>query len=337
MLEKSKHDIIIDELTNKLTEIEYELKSLMYMHMILSQYAQETRDQKEIERILMKIEELIKQLEAIKKEILNKMDGKDYQINMTLDVTGDGKVDVDDFKTIYIKTIDKITEFEKTLATEKELALKRQEEIGLTDKQYEEGLKKLDEQLGISKELDLRLAKTREYIASLNAKVGKTFNEVDRYYMESIRELRADTRLLLNLSAASMLVPRIGPVRSAVAMAAGLALMRDALFPRQELRRERYIEQVDYESEIRYGMRNTSEATKYVEQSRKSIYEIKKQLEEQFRDYPQYKELLTDFDKVEMELDRQEKEIIYLNKMLANQLDKNNSKVLKLELENPQY
>ena len=86
------------------------------------------------------------------------------------------------------------------------------------------------------------------------------------------------------------------------------------LFPRQQLIKETRLQQVDFESEIRYGMKNISEATKYVESSRKEIYDIKKQLEVIFKDYPQYKDLLADFEKIEKELDRQEMEIIYLNK-----------------------
>ena len=337
MLEKSKHDIIIDELENKLQEIEQELLTLGYYHMILEQSIEKSTDKDEIKEIIRKIEELIKQLEAIKKEILNKMDGKDYVVNMALDVTGDGKVDVDDFKTIYVKTIDKITEFEKTLEDQKKKANDKAEEIGLTDEEYEKNAKKLEEQLKKTKEYDKIINRTREYVRRVAREVGST-QEYTRYYTVNIRQLREDTRLLLNLSAASMLIPGTGPARSALTVAAGVSAMRDMLIPaRQELRSETYYEPIDYQNEIRRGIRDINDAVRYIDDSRKSITEIKKEIDDKFRNYPEYYELKSEFEKIEVELDRQEKEVIYTQRLLRGEIVKNNSKVLTLEMESTQH
>ena len=337
MLEKSKHDIIIDELENKLQEIEQELLTLGYYHMILEQNIEKSNDKDEIKEIIRKIEELIKQLEAIKMEILNKMEGKDYVVNMALDVTGDGKVDVDDFKTIYVKTIDKITEFEKTLDEQKKKANDKAEEIGLTDKEYENNAKKLEEQLKKTKEYDKIINRTREYVRRVAREVGST-NEITRYYTVNIRQLREDTRLLLNLSAASMLIPGTGPARSALTVAAGVSAMRDMLIPaRQELRSETYYEPIDYQNEIRRGIRDINDAVRYIDDSRKSITEIKKEIDDKFRNYPEYYELKSEFEKIEVELDRQEKEVIYTQRLLRGEIVKNNSKVLTLEMDSTQH
>ena len=337
MLEKSKHDIIIDELENKLQEIEQELLTLGYYHMILEQSIEKSTDKDEIKEIIRKIEELIKQLEAIKKEILNKMDGKEYVVNMALDVTGDGKVDVDDFKTIYVKTIDKITEFEKTLEDQKKKANDKAEEIGLTDEEYEKNAKKLEEQLKKTKEYDKIINRTREYVRRVAKEVGST-EEYTRYYTINIRQLREDTRLLLNLSAASMLIPGTGPARSALTVAAGVSAMRDMLIPaRQELRQETYYEPIDYQNEIRRGIRDVNDAVRYIDDSRKSIADIKKEIDDKFRNYPEYYELKSEFEKIEVELDRQEKEIVYTQRLLRGEIAKNNSKVLTLEMDSTQH
>ena len=337
LLEKAKHDIIIDELENKLLEVEQELKSLMYFHMILESYINTAEDKEDIERTIRKIEELIAQLEAIKKEIINKMDGKEYIVNMQLDVTGDGKVDVDDFKTIYVKTLDKITEFERVLDEQKERAMDKKDEIQISDEEYEKNFKKVMNQLQLTEKYDAIIGRTRNYVRRINQDVGHRFEEMARFYTVNIREFRHDTRVLMELSAASMLIPGTGPARGALMTAAGLAAVRDMLLPETELRRETYYQPIDYSQEINRGIRDARDARKYINDSKRTISEIKKEIDNNLKNHPDYNTIMTELDKVELEVDRQDKELRNAEIMLRNQANRNRSHVLKLELENPQY
>ena len=55
------------------------------------------------------------------------------------------------------------------------------------------------------------------------------------------------------------------------------------------------------------------------------------------KNHPDYNTIMTELDKVELEVDRQDKELRNAEIMLRNQANRNRSHVLKLELENPQY
>jgi len=337
LLEKTKHDIIIDELEAKLSEIESELKSLQYFHMILESYIDTAEDKEDIERTIIKIKELIAQLEAIKKEILNKMDGKDYVVNMQLDVTGDGKVDVDDFKTIYVKTLDKITEFERVLDEQKERAMDKKDEIEISDEEYDKNFKKVMDQLQLTEKYDAIIGRTRNYVRRINQDVGRRFEEMARFYTVNIREFRQDTRVLMELSAASMLIPGTGPARGALMTAAGLAAIRDMLLPETELRRETYYEPIDYSQEINRGIRDARDARKYITDSRRTISEIKKEIDSTLKNHPDYNTIMTELDKVELEVDRQDKELRNAELMLRGQANRNRGHVYRLEMENPQH
>ena len=335
-LEKKKNDIIIDELKHKLYVIESELATLKYEMLLIEKYSDTTYDRKEIDKLLKQIEDLVKILEAIKKEIIAKMEGKDYVANKALDVTGDDIVNVDDFKTIYVKSIDKINEFEASLNTLKEKTEERKKEIDLTDKEYENDLKNLDEKQKLVKYYDDFIARTLTYSYQLSYVVGKKFEEQTNTYIRNIYELRNDTRMLMALSAVSMVTPGLnGPVSAVLATTAGISAMRDAIVPaRQVTRQEVRRVPVDYSTEISRNLRNAYEASKYLTDARKDISEIKAEITDKYKNYPEYSDIIEDFEKLEVELDRQEKQLNYMLYLTKSQINlTNNQKTLVLERE----
>ena len=337
MIEKNKHDVIIDELKRKLAEIESELKTLRYEYIVINSYVNESNSILEIDDLIRKIDELMNQLELIKREILNKIDGRDYVPNMKLDVTGDNKVDVDDFKTIYLKTMDEVTEFEKVLDTVKDNAEVKKDEINISDKEYEESIKKAIEEEGLKDKYEDIIKNTRAYIDTYDHKVGTTFEEIERTKTMNVRKIRNDTKVLLGLSAAAMLIPNKGPIKGAILTATGLSVLKDIFIPERRQIRERYFEQVDFSTEINNSRKDIDYASTCIEESKNDIREIKTVLEQRARNNPEYDELITEFDKLEFELDRQEKEIDEINKTLSNESKLNEAKILRLERENSQY
>ena len=337
MIEKNKHDLIMDELKRKLAEIESELLTLKYEYMIINKYVDQSNTINNIDDLINQIDILMNQLELIKREILNKLSGSEYVPNMKLDVTGDNKVDVDDFKTIYLKTMDEITEFEKVLDTVKDNAEIKKDEIGLSNKEYEEGYNEIVKQENLKEKYEGIINKTKSYIESYDYKVGTTFTEIEKTRTMNIRKIKNDTRVLLGLSAASMLVPNRGPIKGAILTATGLSVLKDIFIPERRQIHERYFEQVDFTKEINTSRKQIDIASKSIEESKQDIKDIKKVLEERSIKYPEYDELIIEFDKLEYELDRQEKEIDEINKTLDKEQGLNEIKILKLERENSQY
>ena len=337
MIEKNKHDLIMDELKRKLAEIESELLTLKYEYMIINKYVDQSNTLNSIDDLINQIDTLMNQLELIKREILNKLSGSEYVPNMKLDVTGDNKVDVDDFKTIYLKTMDEITEFEKVLDTVKDNAEIKKDEIGLSNKEYEEGYNEIVKQENLKEKYEGIINKTKSYIESYDYKVGTTFTEIEKTRTMNIRKIKNDTRVLLGLSAASMLVPNRGPIKGAILTATGLSVLKDIFIPERRQIHERYFEQVDFTKEINTSRKQIDIASKSIEESKQDIKDIKKVLEERSIKYPEYDELIIEFDKLEYELDRQEKEIDEINKTLDKEQGLNEIKILKLERENSQY
>ena len=336
-LEKKKNDIIIDELKYKLYLIESELTTLMYQQKLLEKYVDTTYDKKEIERLLQQIEDLIKILEAIKKEIINKMEGKDYVANKALDITGDDIVNIDDFKTIYIKTIDKINDFEASLQEVKERTIEKTDELNLTEKEYDNDLKVLKEKQDLIKDYDEFINRTLTYSYRLNDVVGKTYEQRTDTYIRNIYQLREDTRMLMALSAISMVTPGLnGPANAILLTSAGIAAMRDSIIPsRVETKNQVRIVPVDYSTEINRSIKDIDEATKYLSDAKKDIYEIKKELSEKYKNYLNYNDIIEEFEKLEVELDRQEKELMEALHITKEQRKENsNQKILVLENEN---
>ena len=335
-LEKKKNDVIIDELKYKLYVIESELHELTFQLLILKKYYDTSYDIEEVNRIIKQIEDLIKVLEAIKQELINKMDGKDYVANKALDVTGDDIVNIDDFKTIYVKALDRINELEAELNTVKEKTNERKKEIEITDKEFEEDANKLKEKKELVDKYDDFIARTRTYTEILNYHVGKDKISTTEYYIKNVKSLRNDTKLLATLSAVSLATPGInGPATAIITTATGLAAMRDAIVPKESVRvTKETITPIDYSKEIRRSFKDVNEASQYITSAKKDIADIKKEINDKYKNFPEYKDILEEFDKLEVEIDRQEKvlnTVIYtLNNSYAINKDQ---KVLILEKE----
>ena len=335
-LEKKKNDVIIDELKYKLYVIESELNELTFTLLILKKYVDTTYDQEKIKLLIKQIEDLVKVLEAIKQELINKMNGKDYVANKALDVTGDDIVNIDDFKTIYVKAIDRINEFEAELNTIKEKTNERKKEIEITDKEFENDSKKLKEKQELISKYDDFIARTRTYTEVLKYHVGKDSISTTEYYIKNVKEIGKDTKLLATLSAVSLANPTInGPTTAIVTTATGLAAMRDAIIPKDSVKvTKETITPIDYSREIRMSIRDVNDASQYITRARKDITDIKKEINDKYKNYPEYKELLEEFDKLEVEIDRQEKvlnTVIYT--LTGEYITNRNQKILVLEKE----
>ena len=338
-LEKKKNDVIIDELKHKLYIIESELATLHFELLALQKHIDTTYDIEEIKKLIAQIEDLIKVLEAIKQELINKMNGKNYVANKALDVTGDDIVNIDDFKTIYVKALDRINEFEVELETVKDKTLERKKEIEITEKEFEDDQKNLKEKKDLVSKYDDFIQRTRMYAEALRPYIGTEHVHTVQYYVRNIRELREDTRMLAALSAASLAVPGMQGVGTTIlTTATGIAAMRDAIIPTETrtVTQDIYTP-VDYSSQINKGIREVNEAATYINNARKDISDIKKELKEKYKTYPDYKEILDEFDKLEVEIDRQEKELNTVIYTINGEITKNNNqKILILEKEDDQ-
>ena len=312
----------------------------MYQLMILDKYIDNTYDKKEIERIKKQIDDLIKILEAIKKEILNKMAGKDYVANKALDVTGDDVVNIDDFKTIYVKTLDKISDFESELNAVKEKTEEKQKEVNLTEKEYEKDLKALKERQDLIAQYEDFIARSKTLSYTLSYSIANSVQERTRHQVQFIHQLREDTRILAALSAVSLATPGLnGPVSAVLTTATGLAAMRDAVIPTEtRINTVKETTKVDYSRELQYSIRDAYEATSYLDKAKKDIKDIKKEVEQKYKNYPEYQEIVTEFDKLEVELARQEKELQTVLYLTRNNMSLNEQqKILILEKENENH
>ena len=142
--------------------------------------------------------------------------------------------------------------------------------------------------------------------------------------------------MLMALSAVSMVTPGLnGPVSAVLATTAGIAAMRDCIVPAERQTREQIRRvPVDYSTEINRNLRNAYEAVKYLTDARKDIKEIKKEITDKYKNYPEYSDIIEDFEKLEVELDKQEKSLNYMLYLTRDQININrNQKILVLDRE----
>lgn len=337
-LERLKSHKIIDEYEKKLKEVRTDLRNLVFEYELVEDASEELHDSKEAERLLDRLNEIIKKIEELKSKIaLPDIDKYDDNYLYTL-VEGY----IEEFKNgnivgemkdspLYIMISEKIEELDgkkdklQTKIEDKKTQLEIDEEKleGMKEKYYDyESFNKM--LLNFQTQQDRVLDDIREKMAKATTVQEKV--EV------KVVGLEQQARNLMPLLAMQMARPGARSGRILATMTATyLYFMRSAMFPRTVTKRYKTIKVEDYSKEIERSIEELEDINELLSKTSKQIDRTIKDFEKEFAEYiniiPECKKLLADLEKIKDEISEKEYELQKMKDEQEKNLEKNNAKV----------
>ena len=317
----------IEQLENKLEELEKELKIITYKELILNKYIDETQDRKKIDKLIIELKKLIEKLEKIKKEINKNEDIlNNYNflrlkngniviknINKYLDYNDKDKIE--DYIRTYEKTVLKYDEIKKETDTiSKETDYKRKE-IMISDEEYEKDINMFK---GVKSNKDF-ITKYRkeaqENVSKIKKEIEKTIDPQVKYKFVK-KGIAEQTKTLAAITALNSLRPGHSRFSTmALSVLTGTFALHDLLG--YDLKKVEYNEVTIKESIVGIESVDTEKAKNMIASSKNEIDKILYDCQKKYGDYPKFKELKknllnlrNDIEKEELELQKVEDKLL---------------------------
>lgn len=338
-LQKLQARKIIDVYEKQLKDIRYELRNLIIEYNTLVGEEDKVLKSKEEEKILERLNQIIKKIEELKDKIrIEDLDKYDDNYIYTL-IEGY----LEDFKDkklikeikdspLYILISEKLDEFDKKKEKFKGQIEEKKENLETDEKELEELKEKYFKIEKINKDLESFYKEQEEILREMQAKIDKAVTVTEKVQVRVEYMNRQSKGLLRNLTAI-MLIP--GP-RGAKALAAMTAiyvgLTRSMLEPKTVTKKYKEITVYDYSKEIEKNIKKIDETSKDLSKTNKDIDSIIKEIKEEFSQYigviPECDELLSNLNKVKSNIEEKEYELEKIKDKQEKELERNNNKVL---------
>ena len=155
-----------------------------------------------------------------------------------------------------------------------------------------------------------------------------------------VQGMNRQSRRLLTLMAASMMLPGARSAKGLATMAASyLYFMRTIMRPNVRTRTLRTIKVEDYHKEIESSLSELDNVSNLLKKASKQIETTIKEFETEFGEYlnvfPECRELLNSLEKIKDEIKEKEYELGRIKEEQEKNLEKNNAKVKRMVYEQP--
>ena len=345
-LDKLKNHKIIDEYENKLKEIRKDLRKLIFEYNLVSEASNSVYESKETDKLLDKLNEIIKKIEELKSKIdisdINKYDDNYlYSLISSYIEEFKNKQFVTEIKdsSLYIMISEKLEELDtkkdnlQTKIANKKNKLELDEERieQIRDKYY--NFEKFNNDiLNFQKSQDLLLEDIKD-------KMSKATTVKERVETQIVG-MNRQSRRTLALMSATLMLPGARTARGLATMAAAyLYFMRRIMRPTTKTRRFKTITITDYHKEIENSISQLDDVSKLLNKTSKQIDLTIKEFEKEFKDYinelPECRELLSNLEKIKAEISEKEYEIKRIKEEQEINLEKNDSKVKTMVINQP--
>lgn len=339
-LDKLKSHKIVEVYEEKLKDLRYELRSIIYEYNVLVEEEKGAVLSKDAELIIDKLNDVLDRLERLKTMLkVEDLDKYDDNYIYTL-IEGylsefKDKRFVSEIKDspLYVMISDKLDEidtkkdkFSKKVSLKKDaLAEKEIDFETLKSKFY--SVDKLNKEL-----LDFQEEQER-VLKEVEEKVNNAIDVSERVEVQFAAMSRQSRRLMRMLTL-QMLLPGPRFARGAAAgTAAYLHFMRGIVYPQTVTRRYKVITVTDYSDEITNSVRMIDRASDTLTRTSYEVDKMISQIKEQFADYigviPECDEVLANLNKIKRDLEEKEYEMKKIKEQQLLVLEKNNAKVKK--------
>lgn len=330
---------IIDVYYEKLKEIRYDLRNLVYEYNVLVSDEDEAISSKELGVVLDKLSDIIRRLEVLKSKL--KVDNLDkYDDNYIYTLIEDylkefqnGKV-VSEIKDspLYIMVSQKLAEldqkkesFQKDVRAKKGALEKKEKDFDKMKDKYNK-LHRIDEEL-------LRFQYDQDaLLKELQEKVRNATSVSERVEVQ-VEGLNRQSRRLLALLTLSMFIPGANSAKKvAASTAAYLYFVRNVLNPRTRTIRHRIITVQDYSDSIKDSITTIQSTMGLLGKTGKEIDKLISSIRNDFSDYigvlSECDELLYNLNRIKDNIKEKEYEMAKIKKGQEALLEQNNAKVL---------
>lgn len=342
---------VIQELENLIKENRYQLDKLFAEYYLLEKEVDEVQYSEDAKYLSQEIEKLLDQLEQIKRELEILVDTVDleniYELhddyltylvdNYKQQVSKEMIIDqVQDFKhdPEYMSIMKKIILFEQARDELEEQVKEKQNELDLRDQDFE-----------ILKTECLEIEKTIPLLQQLIDEANLALEEIQTKVAETVHITEnAKIRLKSSLSLMAQILLMMAllkkkPFKQSMGLMAVEGIIAANIV--KELLKPKEVKEItltsdirNYQDEILSAINDVGSVTDLVEKSLVDIQEIHKNFEHDFsiyQDLPEYKELLTTIITMEEELAANKEKIVFVQKEMARELEKNDQKVKRYE------
>ena len=341
---KLKNHKIVDEYENKLKEIRIELKKVIFEYNIICDNADNVYTSKESEKLLEKLNQIIKKVEELKNKIAV-ADIDEYDSNYLYTLIEEH---IDDFKNkqlveeikdseLYIMISEKLAELDrKKDILQEELEVKKYQ-LEIDEEKLEElkeatyGYDQFNQKLLVFQlEQDYLLNEIREKMSK-----ATTVEQKVKIQVEGINQ---QTSKLLNIITTLMLIPGARSAKTlAIMTATSLYFMKNIINPRPINKRYKTITITDYHKDIERSLSDINDISILLKKTSKQIDIIITEFEKEFSQYfgiiPECQKLLDDLNKIKNELNEKEYELERIKEEQEKNLEKNDAKVKKYTYE----
>lgn len=343
-LDKLTNHKIIDEYDKKLKDIRVDLRKLIFEYNTLLDDASQLYTSKEAEKLLNKLNEIIKKVEELKKKLelpnIDKYDDN-YLYTLVSNYMEEFKNEqfADEIKDseLYITISKKLEELDEKKDILKSKVDNRKEHLEMDEEQFADIKEKYFDYQTFNDRL-LRLQQEQEQLLNdINKKIAHSANSYERVVVQ-VKTMERQSRKLLQLLAMQMTIPG---ARSAKALAAtALTFMYFAkriMKPTTKTKRYKVVKVTDYQIEIENSISKLDDIVSLLKKSSVQLETLIKEFKNKYQEYfgilPECDQLLVNLEKVKENLKEKEYEIEKIKLEQERNLARNNEKVKLLTKE----
>ena len=338
-LQKLQARKIIDVYEKQLKDIRYDLRNLIIEYNTLIDEEDKTIKSKEEEKILDKLNEIIRKIEELKEKI--KIEDLDkYDDNYIYTLIEGYLSDFKDKKIIkeikdselYILISDKLDEFDRKKDKFKEDVEDKKEELEVKEENFEKLKEKYTRIDKINKELNDFYREQELILKEMQEKIDKSVTVTERVKVQIEMMDRQTSSLLTKLSFLMLIPGRKGAKALAAMFAIYRNMARMAISPKTVTKKYKEIKVYDYSKDIEKNIKEVEKATQDLSKTGKEVDKIISQIKEEFADYigviPECNELLSNLQKVKSNIKEKEYELEKIKYKQEKELERNKAKLL---------
>ena len=339
-LSKLRSRRITDYYENKLKEIRYDLRKLIYDYNVLASGEGEIVYSKEAEELLDKLTELISRIEALKKKLdIENLDMYDDNyiyvlIEEYINDFRDKKI-IKEIKDspLYILISDKLDELEAKRDSYSKRVEKKQDELAEREVDFEKLKQKYYSIDKINNDLQTIQEEQEKILINLRERVANSVSEFERVTYE-MKAMNKATARMVRFMMFQMFLP--GPKYAkalATSTAAYLHFLKNVYDPSFIEKKYRVIQVADYSREIENSISTINDASKLLGKTSTQIDKMLREITDKYKDYigviPECDSIISSLKRIKLDISEKEEEMKRLKKEQEKILENNNAKVLK--------
>lgn len=340
-LQNLKNKKIISEYENKLKDVRIELKKLIFEYNILVETSDELYESKEAEKLLEKLNLIIKKIEKLKSKIsieANNLEEETYLSHLVEEYIAQfqDKKFISDIKDsdLYIMISEKLEEldFEKDKLNSK--VDERKEKLKVDEDKFIEIKERYYDFDNFNNKL-LKFQSEQDFILKdIEDKVRNSVTVTEKIEYKT-KAMTAQSKKLLKMLSVPMMMPGARSAKALVTTTiAYLYFMRKLMRPKLEKKRYKVVEVKDYSKDIESNLDKINDTKVLLTKTSSKLEDIMKEFEQEYKEYfniiPDCQKLLDNLKIILDSIHQKEEELKKVEKDQKDVLENNNHKVKTL-------